>query len=349
MMDVHRRITTWSTGAERVFGYVENEVIGRLADLIFTDEDCAAHVPEQEIETAARTGEAADDRYHVRKSGTRFWANGVLTALYDGDGNLRGYAKVLRDNTERKEASERLEQMNETLEQRVRERTAQVRALASKLTMAEQEERRRVSQILHDNLQQHLYGLQMKLTMIERDAASGDRQILRRRADAASHSIRDAIRTTRQLAVDLSPPVLKDEGLSAAVRWLVTLMADVHRLEVELQADDELRIANEDMRVLLFQTVRELLFNVVRHSGTDRARVTLRRDGDCAWINVADRGEGFDAALAERQQASVGLYTLRERLELFGGNVTIDSAPGKGTSVTVTVPIDKSFDQTENA
>jgi PAS domain S-box-containing protein len=246
MMDVHRRITTWSTGAERVFGYVENEVIGRLADLIFTDEDCAAHVPEQEIETAARTGEAADDRYHVRKSGTRFWANGVLTALYDGDGNLRGYAKVLRDNTERKEASERLEQMNETLEQRVRERTAQVRALASKLTMAEQEERRRVSQILHDNLQQHLYGLQMKLTMIERDAASGDRQILRRRADAASHSIRDAIRTTRQLA-------------------------------------------------------------------------------------------------------SVGLYTLRERLELFGGNVTIDSAPGKGTSVTVTVPIDKSFDQTENA
>jgi two-component system, chemotaxis family, CheB/CheR fusion protein len=340
MMDVDRRIIEWSTGAERLFGYSDAEVIGLSADIIFTDEDRHADAPEQETAVATRHGEASDDRFHVRKDGTAFWANGVLTALYNRDGRLRGFAKVLRDNTERRETEERLRSLNERLEQRVRERTRQVQTLASRLTMAEQGERRRISLVLHDDLQQRLYSAQMKLSLIERDAASSARDDIVQRAADAADAIREAIRTTRRLTVDLSPPVLRDEGLTSAVRWLTSLMGEVHELDVDVVARDELRIANEDMRVLLFQAVRELLFNVVKHAGADRAEVTLERRDQRVSITVQDRGRGFDLNTIEQHRDRFGLFAVRERLSLFEGQVDIDSAPGRGARVTISVPID---------
>ena len=340
-MDTSRRITTWNTGAGRIFGYTEAEAIGQPADFIFTDEDRAAGVPQQQMEIAAAQGEARDDRSHRCKNGSTFWASGILASLHDRDGKLCGYANVLRDNTDRKMAENRMREMNETLELRVKERTKQVRLLASTLTMAEQEERRRISQILHDDLQQLLYSIQMRLALVAQETEHAERIALKQKVDEAGASIRDAIRTTRQLTVDLSPPVLKGEGLRDALQWLISLMEDVHQMKVTLASSGKITIPDEDMRILLFQIVRELLFNVVKHAETNEATVTLKKEAEgLVRIQISDAGKGFDVAKAEVQQKGFGLFAVRERLNLFGGRMEIKSTIGQGTRVDVIAPID---------
>jgi two-component system CheB/CheR fusion protein len=252
-----------------------------------------------------------------------------------------GIIAVWHDVTAWKEAEAGLRSLNETLEERVVERTTQVRTLASTLTLAEQEERRRISQILHDDLQQRLYGIQMRVLSIITDVAANNQSRLPRYAQEVYGWIGDAIQTTRQLTVDLSPPVLKNEGLADALAWLATQMAAVNGLQVEIQATHPCIIPQEDMRVLLFQSVRELLFNVVKHAATDHATVELTETttGELRIV-VRDEGRGFDTtAVNSKQAVGFGLYSVRERLNLFGGRLTIASTPGQGTEITIHAPI----------
>ena len=251
----------------------------------------------------------------------------------------RSHQALVQSNQRLEETNDALEYLNETLESRVRKRTEQARRLASKLTMAEQEERRRVSQILHDDLQQLLYGIQFKMTFIRREAQKGP---LLKYATEAFEWLSNAIQTTRQLTVDLSPPVLEGDGLADALEWLQTQMVDLHDLDVELQAERAFLIPNEDMRVLLFQAVRELLFNVVKHADTNQARVELREaeEPGRVIIEITDEGRGFDPAATERTAPTgFGLYSVRERLGLVGGRMHITSAPGEGTRIIIDAPV----------
>jgi two-component system, chemotaxis family, CheB/CheR fusion protein len=250
-----------------------------------------------------------------------------------------GIIAVWHDITAAKQAQDELRGLNETLEARVVERTKQVRTLASTLTMAEQEERRRISQILHDDLQQLLYGMQMRMMAIGTDITTGEYTHLADYAQEVYTWLGEAIQTTRRLTVDLSPPVLKNEGLADALRWLATQMAAVNGLQVELRTADAGALISEDMRVFLFQIVRELLFNVVKHAQTDQATVELHQEAaDEIAITVQDKGRGFDVTAAQ-ERSGFGLFNIRERLNLFGGRMEIDSTLGHGTRVTIYVPI----------
>ena len=338
MLDTDGCIVSWSQGAERIFGYEEEEVLGKPAALTFTEDDRLAGVPEQEMKTAFQTGQSADDRWHLRKDGERFWANGVMTALRNADGDFRGFAKVLRDNTERKKTEDELRWLNETLEARVREGSDQVRELASTLAMAEQDERRRIAQILHDDLQQLLFAIQLKMTFVRQGAEQADDALAEHAAESEGFLDR-AIQVSRELTVDLSPPVLAGEGLTQTLAWLMTQMQEVHDLTVDLRAQQSFVIPQEGMRVLLFQIVRELLFNVVKHADTDRATVTLDKSDGGLIITVADEGAGFDPAdLKPNTEGGFGLFSVRERLRLFGGSLEIESAPGEGTRMIATIP-----------
>ena len=220
------------------------------------------------------------------------------------------------------------------------EKNRQVRELASALTLAEQRERRRISQILHDNVQQMLYGVQMRAHLIGLDSIPETQPEIQLHLEEIDRLVKQAIQTTRTLTVELSPPVLRDEGLDAVFRWLVSQMKETHDLKVDLICTERYQAPDEDLRVLLFQLVRELLFNIVKHSGTLTARIKIfKKDGHIIII-VEDRGRGFDAeAVAKLSRAGgYGLYSIRERLALFGGQLEIHSHPGEGTIVTITVP-----------
>ena len=285
---------------------------------------------------AARAGESFRDEHRLRRAdGVYRWFLVGAVPVRDNSGRITQWFGAATDVHDQRTAME-------TLEERVEERTRQVRHLARRLTMAEQQERRRISRILHDDLQQMLYGMQMKISLLQKEAESGDREPLAEETAKLNELFGRAITTTRQLTVDLSPPVLKGEGLADALAWLRMHVQELYGLDVELQAAHAFYIEEEDLRVLLFQIVRELLFNVVKHAGTDRATVALR-DGEEEGhlvIEVVDRGKGFDVETADGdREGSFGLFSVHERLQLIGGRMEVDSAPGAGTRVVVHAPV----------
>ncbi len=299
----------------------------------------------QKVRHHFATGEAWEDLFPLRsKTGDYRWFLSHAFPIRNAAGEIVRWFGTNTDVTEQRETEAALRQLTATLEVRVQERTAQVRELASKLTMSEQEERRRIAQILHDELQQLLYGIQMRMSMIVMDAEAGESTRLVGYANEAYSWLASAIRTTRQITVDVSPPVLAGEGLGEALQWLATQMAEVNGLQVKIVTVEPFAPANgidQDMRVLLFHIVRELLFNVVKHAATDHATVTIGpMDARALAITVEDEGRGFDLAAAEtRYDGGFGLFSVRERLGLFGGQMKIRSSLGKGTVIALDVPL----------
>jgi len=217
----------------------------------------------------------------------------------------------------------------------------QLRELVSALTLAEQRERQRISQILHDHVQQMLHGVQLRTHLLTLDAPPSMHPSLQEHLTAIQELINAAIQATRTLTVELSPPVLQREGLTAAFRWLADHMAEMYTLDVELTMQDDCPLPNSELAVLLFQVTRELLFNVVKHATVKRAQVSLREQDEMMIVCVADDGVGFDTANGARLQRKMGgfgLASIQNRLSLFGGRVEIESQVGKGTSVTLIVP-----------
>lgn len=256
-------------------------------------------------------------------------------------GLSRPYALLFRDL---KRSEEALQNMNAVLEQRVAERTAvaenrarQLHILATELTEAEQRERRRLAQVLHDHLQQFLVAARMNLALLNCEVGqAGSRDAIARVDELLSQSI-DA---SRSLTVELCPPVLRDAGLPAALEWLADWKREKHCLMVEVHVDKEANPASEAIRTLVFQVVRELLFNVVKHSGGNWARVTAGTQDGILKLTVEDRGRGFDPrSIAPSKNGGFGLWSIRQRMDVIGGSISLDSAPGRGTRVYLTAPM----------
>jgi signal transduction histidine kinase len=238
---------------------------------------------------------------------------------------------VIVDISERKQSEEALESLVQT-------RTEQVRRLVTQLTMSEQEERRRISTILHDDLQQRLYSVNFQLATLRSLVTSREGEEAHLLIGEIEESLNDSVKLTRNLSVDLSPPVLHNEGLFAALRWLAAQMEEQQRLVVSVVAEDGLPPLDEDLRVLLFQFVRELLFNVVKHAVVLTAVVALTYEDDHFCIEVSDQGQGFDANI-QGHQNNQGLLRVTQRLHLLDGRMNIDSRLGEGTRITLYVPL----------
>lgn len=338
VLEVNRKMT-------EMYGYTYDEArhmsIGELSAGApgYTNDDALRIVGEMR-----RRNEPLRFEWKARsKAGRVFWIDANIASI-----SLNGQERlvaIIRDIDQRKRNEAELERHRHHLEEMVRERTAlaehrasQLRRLAAEVTQAEERERHRIARILHDQLQQILVAARLKTSLLRRRAPDAG---LLSTVEQLDRLLIEAIRESQSLTVSLSPPVLYDRGLIGGLEWLARQTQKDHELTVHLTTDAGAEPAELDTRILLFQATRELLLNVVKHAQASCAWVELSQsDNGRLHLVVADDGVGFNTAdpPTSGSTSGFGLFSIRERLELIGGRLEVESAPGSGTRVTIEVP-----------
>jgi PAS domain S-box-containing protein len=346
MLDVEGYVSSWNTGAARIKGYGVSEIIGKHFSIFYPEEDIRAGKPARELEVAAREGRFEDEGWRLRKDGSRFWANVILTAIKDDTGTLIGFGKVTRDFTEKVFASE-------ALRREIRERTEaqrklhdsekSLRQLSLRLLQTQDEERRRIGRDLHDSVGQYLVGLKMKVDSLKSAAERTQREDISELADC-SQMIEEAIKEVRTISYILFPPMLEELGLKSAIPWYLEGFTKRSGIKTTFEISPEFDRIHGDLELALFRVLQESLTNVHRHSGSSTAIVRLYIHGPAVVLQVTDAGKGTPTKNLEGPAHDlmgafgVGLRGMSERMRQLRGELQISSTEG-GTTITATLPV----------
>jgi PAS domain S-box-containing protein len=346
MLDVQGHVSSWNTGAQRIKGYAVSEIIGKHFSVFYPEEDLRAGKPERELEVAAKEGRFEDEGWRLRKDGSRFWANVIISPIRDESGELIGFGKVTRDYTERIKASEilRREVAERTEAQRkLHDSEKSLRQLSLRLLQTQDEERRRIGRDLHDSVGQYLVGLKMKVDSLKSSAERSQPRDSRELAEC-SQLIEEAISEVRTISYLLYPPMLEELGLKSAVPWYLEGFTKRSGIKTTFEVSREFDRIPGDLELALFRVLQESLTNVHRHSGSSTAIVRLLTKDRAVILQVIDAGKGTQSKnLEDRGQDwmgafGVGLRGMDERLRQLGGNLELSSTR-EGTTVTARLPL----------
>jgi PAS domain S-box-containing protein len=341
MLDPRGRVASWNPGAERIKQYQANEIIGRHFSTFYTPEDLESGKCELEIEVATRSGRFEDEGWRVRKDGTRFWANVVISAIRDGNGTLVGFSKVTRDLTERKRNEEE----------------SAARLAAEEANRAKDE----FLAILGHELRNPLAPITTALELLRQVGDTVPPRVLAVMERQVSHLTRlvddllDVSRVTSGKVRLTRIPLFVADVVARAIEIADPLLEQRgHQIEVDVPREG-LRVHGDEVR--LIQVVSNLLTNAARYTAPGGVlRITAARDGEQAVLRVADNGSGISAELLPRifgmfvqgNRASdrsegglgLGLALVRSLVELHGGSVSAHSEGlGKGSEFVVRLPL----------
>jgi len=450
LLDTGGRVMSWNAGAERIKGYAAREIMGRSFSVFYPPEDRAAGLPERMLEQARREGRYTAQGWRVRKDGTRFWADVVVTALRNRAGELTGYAKVTRDITERRRAEEALlerrallaetqslaglgswewdpntgrfawsdelyrifgvepgsvapgfEQyldrvhpddrtMSATIiaraladgrgfrhEERIvrpdgtervvrtqgrivrdadgralkliaaclditdqRAAELQLQSLTRRLVQAEEAERRRIAGELHDRVGQTLSALNINLDILLGMLGEKAPQDVRLRLRDSLALVDGTLQSIENVMADLRPPLLEEYGVGAALGWHAEEFS--RRTGIAIEFEDLARQKNRQLPreagVALFRISQEALNNIAKHANARHVWLRLEADAGGMLLTIRDDGAGFDVEEARSRSSRYGMTTMKERVLAAGGQLEVDSAPGKGTTLRAKVP-----------
>ncbi|WIX75002.1 PAS domain S-box protein [Amycolatopsis carbonis] len=318
MLDPGGRIVSWNAGAQRIKGYRAEEIIGQHFSVFYPPEEIAARKPERELETALIDGRLEDEGWRLRKDGTRFWANVVITALFDDAGNHRGFGKVTRDMTERRTAERALVQRSR---------------LVGHLVDAQEVERRRIAWDVHDDSIQSMVAVGMRLQLLADRLPEEHREGLY----TLDESVRAAVGRLRTLVSRLRPPDLDRHGLVIALAGHLEEVLPGWGLEYTLRHDLTAEPTSE-AAVTGYRICQEALTNVHKHARAARVEVSLSTVDRGTLFRVTDDGVGTAVTGTDPGRDHFGLIEMRERAESAHGWWSMSSRPGEGTSVEFWLP-----------
>jgi PAS domain S-box-containing protein len=347
-LDIRRNILTWSKENCLIFGARESEPQTYETFLETVHPDDRKYVDTKW--KAALRGEPYEIEHRILVGDQVKWVREKAFLEFNGKGEVLGGFGISQDITERRKMEEELRRSRDELEFRVKERTdklsralrslnersRQVRQMTAELTLTEQRERRQLAQMLHDGLQQLLVGAHFQLELMD------EGQSISEGISQLRKILNEAIDASRSLAMELHPPILERNDLWAAIKWLGDWMHKTHGLRVHIKSPQSIQPLNHEILIMLFQSVRELLFNVVKHAGVKRASVELNRLDEKIALTVKDNGGGFDPIKLRMKggaSGGFGLFSMRERLAPFNIRIEIQSAPGKGSRIKLLVPL----------
>jgi len=361
-LDPSGNVVSWNAGAARLMGYRAEEIVGKHISVFYPKDDVENGMPESNLAEASRAGQAEEEGWRVRKDGSRFWANVLLTALRGGQ---RGYAQLTRDMTERREREEALTRAKELLELRVEQRAAvltrvneelrveiaerrhaeeqfketldQLRALAARLQSVREEERASIAREIHDELGQACTAMKMDLALIGHKITRRQTQ-LRAKIESSMRLVDDMIVTLRRIASDLRPRTLDDLGLAAALEWQGQEFEKRTGIKCHLVLPQEPLNLDPERSTAIFRIFQESLTNVTRHAQATGVDATLEIAEDQLIFRVHDNGKGFDPEEAKAKK-SLGLVGMQERALLLQGEVRIEGIPGSGTTMILRIPL----------
>jgi PAS domain S-box-containing protein len=328
----------------RMLGFSESELVGRsYAEITHPDDRAANLLGAQRLACGEVPSFHMEKRY-VRKDGAVIWGDMSTASVRDDQGRPLYCVTHVQDITERRRAEEALRQVNERLELQVAQRTEELRhtvdrlqQLTLELSQAEDRERKRIADILHDDVQQTLAAAKFHLSLLSGEPRSAEES--REIVGQVKHMLKDAIEKSRRLSHELSP-ALYQVDLTAILEWLARHMQQKHGLTVRVEARGPLDSPSEPLKAFLYKVAQELLFNVVKHAGVREARIRVRRLGARLYLSVADRGRGFNPQRLEKAPG-FGLLGIRERVQLLGGRMKIKSAPGAGSTLLIAIPYEE--------
>ena len=316
MLDPTGRIVSWNAGAERIKGYRPEDILGRHFSVFYPPEEVAAGKPDRELEVAVAEGRLEDEGWRVRQDGSRFWANVVITALFDGAGVLRGFGKVTRDMTEQRMAQRALSER---------------RRLLSHLVEAQEVERRRIAWDVHDDSIQAMVAVGMRLQLLAARLPEEHARVARQ----ADEAVRATIGRLRNLVFRLQPPPIDRRGLvDTLAEYLDDTVAGwglTHELRHQLDAEPPPETA-----ITIFRICQEALLNVRKHAQAAAVHLRIATADVGTLVRVADDGIGLPRERAGGEH--FGLIEMRERAETAGGWFSITNQEPRGTVVEFWLP-----------
>jgi PAS domain S-box-containing protein len=344
-MDTSYNIRTWNKAAELLYGYTFAEVKGKLARTVLKTQ-MSEDVLDAIREKMTRNGYWKGEIYYLTKAGTRLTVLLSASAVKNSEGAPDGFVMVCRDFTERKKLELQLEQFNKELEEQVRKKTAElnqsyqdVRQLASHLQDIREEERAGIAREIHDELGQQLTGLKMDLSWMSKRKAMQEDNELRQKAVTVTSLLDTTIMTVRRIATELRPSILDDLGLVAAIEWQCQEFERRSGICTEFNSTLAEFVHSSAIAIGLFRICQESMTNVARHAAASRIRISLQEELDeYILLKIEDDGKGFEVRTTGSKK-TLGLLGMKERALMMGGEFRIDSEPGKGTTLFVTVPI----------
>jgi PAS domain S-box-containing protein len=315
-LDLNNRITSWNTGAERVFGFTESEALGQSGAIVFTPEDRERGQPEKEMAQALANGMAEDERWHIRKDGSRFFASGMMHLMLSPSGQRRGFIKVARDITERKLAEEALQRANE-----------QAQALAAF------EERQRLARDLHDSLSQTLFASSTVSESLVRLLDQQGGEALVPHLDRLHRLNQSALSDLRMMLWELRPEQLVKLSFGVELQELIVALKGRKEIEVDEHVEEQAPLP-PDVQIAFYRITQEAFTNIIKHATATRIQVSFVSRPEYVELHIEDNGVGFDTREIHADMG-MGLQNMRERAALIGASIEIRSEKGAGMQLTV--------------